>query len=472
MLGNFTVLFGGNVIGQLAYFVGLLYVARALGPAEFGTWNFSQVLMLYLLRVGDPGLEVRAIREVAHNLETTRQRITSVILTRGAIALVLLILEGVAVTLGLLPIESVGLTMIFSIALLPTAATLEWVYEARQEVRYVSLARIMKGVLFAAFVIVALNSGPPSRMAAIGYVVSIAIPVVILSTVAIRHFGWGSVGAAWGEAPRLLAEGWPIGLISLLAQYCFFLGTLLGGYLWPANDLGLYTAGHRPVIFLWAYVIVSSNRVLLPSLTRFYHASGEQFIGFIERFFRLAALAAIPLSFIGIVVAPVMLPLLFGAQYASGVGVFQILLVALVIAMVRSIFEIALLAAEKQRDYLMGMGFLAVVYTLATPALMLTVGIEGAAWASVVAEASFLVYLMATFRGVRFPELLTQVVKPAVAIIPGGAVAALAVGVPMPVVVIVGLMAYVGILLLWKGIGQEDILLVRSLIASKSLGMS
>ncbi len=469
LVRNFVVLFGGNVVGQLAYFGGLVYVARALGPATFGIWNFAQVFVLYLLRVGDVGLEVTSIRAVAREPETTRQQLTTVIVIRTVLALILFAGTALAGWVGLMPSDVVPLTLLFAIILVPTGATLEWVYEAHQEVHWVSLARILKGVLFLGLTPVLTTLGPPAMAATISFVVSVTVPVLILTPIAIRRFGWGSVRVALQRARGLLTLSWPVGVVSMLTQYCWFLGTMVAGYLCTRDDLGWYTAGHRPIIFVWAYVVVSSHRVLLPALSRLVHASQDEYRAFVERVFRIILVAVVPLGFIGYAVAPWMLPFVFGPDYAGSVGVFRVLVFALVIAIVRSIFEVGLLAEDRQMKYLRGLLLLSVVYTVATPLAVMAWGIIGAGWAATVAELIFLVFLLTSGDSDRAGTMVRQLIRITIAILPG---------VTMPMVLpsfgivetlIVGILAYCGVAFGLRAIRQDDITLLRRITRRHSL---
>lgn len=467
---NFSILFGGNVVGQLAYFAGLLYVARSLGPAAFGVWNLAQVIALYLLRAGDPGLEVESIRAIASDHAVTRQRLTTVITTRVWISAGLYLAILVATVAGFVPGDARAATLVFSLSLFPTAILAEWVFEAHQNVSVVSAARVLKGVLFLALAPLAVTFTHPDLMTAAAYVLSLAVPAVIFTGIAFRRFGRGDIRLALAEGPSLIARSWPFGVMSLLTQYCLFLGTVLCGYLVDRKELGFYTVAHRPVIFIWMYVVVSAHRVLLPSLAEMRRTSQQRAEGFIGQILRVSTLLIVPVGYAAGLLAPILLVLLFGPAYAGGTDVFRVLLVALVIAISRMILEVDLIARHEQHTYLHGVIGMAVVYSILTPIGIHVAGIMGCAWAAVAAEASFFVYLLVTADvGIR-KALPVHLIKPVIALLPAGALLVFLPSLPVVVSLAAGLGTYLVVLVLLRGTGRDDVRLVRSIFSRGPAG--
>src|SRR5512138_3281627 len=62
----------GDFTAKSVSFVTLIYLARALGPVNYGTLEFGLAAVLYVLLLGDAGLEVWATRQAA---QTRDQRL-------------------------------------------------------------------------------------------------------------------------------------------------------------------------------------------------------------------------------------------------------------------------------------------------------------------------------------------------------------------------------------------------------------
>jgi O-antigen/teichoic acid export membrane protein len=470
MAFNFALLFSGNVLGQLFILAGMVHLARSLGPATFGLWNVAQALMLYLLRANEMGLEVAGIRAVARNPERLPSLVSTVVGLRIGLAVILFGAMLLAVLAGLLPSGSQYLVMIFSLTVFPTAVILEWVFEGQQSVVVVSGARILKGVLFGVSVLVLIRESSQANLAAYCYVASVAVPTVLVALAVVRRHGRLGWVFRWNEGKRLFQEALPIGIATILSQYSLFVGTVILGYISPNEQVGYYSVGQRLIVFVWAYGIVSSNRVVLPQLSILFRNSQDEFRAFVKKFLRLLGIVSLPLTIAAVGGGERIITVLFGAQYEPSIDVFKILSIALAIGMVRSILEIGLIASNRQRLFLRGMTMLAVLYTLLTYVFFEQWGIIGVAWAAVVAESAYCLYLTLVFSYVSPLEVLTTLWKPAAAA--AIVISALLVSGFQSLLVVLpaGIGIYTGILVLARGLTRSDITLFGRILVPEKAG--
>jgi O-antigen/teichoic acid export membrane protein len=466
------MLFAGNVLGQVFFFFGLTHLARVIGPAEFGVWNFAQAWMLYLLRAGEFGLEVVGIREISREPTSTSTWITTIVAVRGVLAGLLFAVTLLAAAMNIIPLDATNLVILSAISVFPIAVQLEWVYEARQEVGILSGVRVLKGLIFLVLVLLLVRNQGDAGEAMVIYVVSVAAASGFILYTNLSRFGFscGALGNHfWASALR---KATPIGMATLLSQYTLFIGTMTVGYSLSRNDLGYFTTAHRIVVFLWAYVVASLSRILLPTLSSDFRESSERFGQFIEKFFRLSVLVVIPFGLVGSLGGTWAISLLFSEEYQSAGPIFAILIWAFVLAVVRCILEIALIASDNQKKYLYGMVFSAVCYTVVTLTLTRGFGVIGAAFAAVVGELIYLSYLMIITPHARAKILLAHLWKPAMASISFAPAFAIPGDIHVVVRLILGFMLYVMFLFGLKALTPRDILLVKSLTQGKRLEAS
>jgi len=463
LLRNFVVLFSGNVVGQLFFFFALARLARVLGPSDFGTWNFAQVFMLYLFRGSEFGLETVGIREISRDPGLTSSWIANVVSLRFCLGLFLFGLALIASLADLLPQGTTTLVLISSLCIFPMAFLLEWVFEARQEVGLISVARILKGVVFFVAVFLLVLSSEDAELAAYLYLGSLTLSVVLVATVVLNRFGveWSSLTLR--RNLTVLKMAGHIGVASLLSQYALFASTMVVGYFLSRDELGYFTAANRIVIFLWAYVILSMNRILLPSLSQRFHESLSDYRHFVLRIFRFAVVAAVPIGVVGTLCAADLMRLLYSARYEASGVVFGILLWAFVLATIRSTLEIALIASDRQRRFMRGMVLLSVMYTVLTPILTLQFGIVGAAVAVVASELSYFVYLMSSSPYAEPLALLRNLWKPCVAAIVAVGSQLAFTGLDPLLRVGFGSVVFGAIVVAMKGVTLDDYEVVRSL---------
>jgi O-antigen/teichoic acid export membrane protein len=464
---NYVVLFGGSLGGQIMFLLGLLYLARMLGPAGFGKWTFAQAVMLYALRGGELGLEVVGIRETSRSPDLIPRWITRVIVARLGLAIILTIVLVIASLLNVFPNDSGRLVVTFSLLILPSAFILEWVFESRQRLGLVSVARLMKGALFVLLVVAFINPSSSIFVSAVAYVASVTIPIVFVGSQAIRRYGIDRTFPTIRETIAMVRESLPIGAATLLSQYSLFACTIAVAYFCLPEQLGFFNAAHRIIIFAWAYGIVTSVRVVLPTLSRYAALSRSKFDLFVSRFLRLALIAATAVGLGGVTVAPDLVRMLFSSSYDESIRVFQVLVWALALGMVCTILEVALVAADRQKVYLRGMALLACLQTVFAPLLTLRWGIVGAAYSMLVSQIGYSVYLIRKSSEGNVRTIFSGWWKPLLA---GAGASILVVALHVPgrwIDTVVVLTLYIMLLILMKALQKSDLDLLRRIFSGR-----
>jgi O-antigen/teichoic acid export membrane protein len=382
-------LFSSNVAGQFAFLLGVVRLARIFGPELFGLFNLSQAWLSYFFRFGEMGLEVVGIRAVARDPDRMSGTVSNVVGLRLMLAVALFGAVLACASLGAFPKGSEQLIVIFSLSLFPMAVILEWVFESQQSVIVVSIARVLKGVVFLALTYFLVASPAQINGSAYYYVLSLAISSLLVFLVARARVRLAVSRFHWKEAKGMFVEALPIGLVTLCSQYSLFIGTFLLGYIVADKELGFYTASHRLVIFMWAYGITTSTRVILPQLSILHKQSEAQFGDFIAKYFKMIAICACIIGLVALLGGDEIIRVCYGAAYQESAPIFRILSCALVIAVMRSILETGLIASHRQRQLMWGTIGLAGAYTVFTVAFSAWWGVKGTAFAAVLSEAMF-----------------------------------------------------------------------------------
>ena len=466
LIRSFLTLSVGNVGSQLVLLVAVAAIGRALGPEGFGWWSFSYVLVLYMFRLNEFGLEVMGVRAIASGGSTAAERIGSVLSTRLLLAVVLFFCAVLAGIIGIIPTEARVLVLIFALAVFPVAFTLEWVYEAIQRFNFVSIARIMKAIIFVVLVLFAVRDASSARYAAAFYVVSLTVPAIFLVADAARRFGSIRLGFDLQQSVTLLRESFPVGLATFFSQYALFFATTFLGYVATATDVGLFSAAHRLIVFVWAYGIVASNRVILPTLSRLHQESREAFDSFVNKVTRTLLLLALPVGILGTVAAQGVVTLVYGQTFASASTAFRVLLWVLVIAISRSAVEISFWASDRQWLYVRRMLLLVFAHSVAVPIGYFLDGLPGVAIGMLCAEVFYTVRLILGAKIVWSRSILLTLGKVLV-------VSALTYGVLsvaslafIPTIA-AGAVTYALLLFAVGELSQEDLALFRGLIGLK-----
>jgi O-antigen/teichoic acid export membrane protein len=208
------------------------------------------------------------------------------------------------------------------------------------------------------------------------------------------------------ELKRTMRRALPFAAVALVSVlHSNMLIILLGTSRYSDVALGRFAAAQRlaSVILIVPSMVA---QVLVPALSRAFAGDAERFAGMFERAYRYVLFVSLPAAATLAVVAPPLLTLAFGDEYAPAGDTLRIL--SLVLAGAPTyVLGPALIAMDRQ-------GLLARVHTanlvvvgLAAFLLIPRFGAEGAAWAMVLgAVGSLVVYsrILFTTLSLRFPR--------------------------------------------------------------------
>jgi O-antigen/teichoic acid export membrane protein len=162
----------------------------------------------------------------------------------------------------------------------------------------------------------------------------------------------------------------------------FSSGVLLIGFMGLREEVGLYAAAHRPIVFCTAV-----SGLLLVSFLASYSAARHR-TDAVHMFRRTVWLAAttIPLALLVSMTSGIVLTVVYGRAYAPAAPVLALLIWIVPIVLVGGPYGIALLATQHQGRLLRNNVVGAAIAVVGTLAGVVSVGIAGAAVAAVVAQ--------------------------------------------------------------------------------------
>jgi O-antigen/teichoic acid export membrane protein len=453
---NFLFLFLSNVIGQLFTLAGFIHLARIAGAEGFGKFSFAQVAALYFLYLADFGLQTLGTRAVAQKREAISKYVSEVTVLRAVLAggcFLLLVVSSFVFP----PFREVrSLIIIFGFALFPSAVLFEWVFQGLEQMEYVALGRVLKGIVFAGLVFVFVHTSEHLKDAALFYVAGIAVAAALLIRVYFRKSG-----LVWGKIDRValkhtLLAAVPLAAGSFITQIDYNFGTIALGLFLTSKDVGLFSAAYKIVLFLLAFAAVAAANAVFPLMARSYKKSITLFSHSLKNLLRIFVFVAIPVGIGGCILAPRIMGFLYSAEYQEASIVLQLSIWMVVIVIYRMIFENVLIAAHNQRNYLVGYMLAGALTILGNLFLVPVLGFVAPAVVGVFSESALLLYFVTSCKFVRFSYVLRITVKPLLA----GSIMGLALWIlPLSlfVLVAVGIITYFALLLLFRALTVEEV---------------
>lgn len=453
---NFVSLFVSNVIGQLFTFWAVVHIARVFGPEGFGKFSFAQVIALYFLYLADFGLQTLGTRSIAQGRTEIHKHLWSITALRfllGVACFVLLI--GVAAILPK-PSDVRSLVVVFGLAIIPTALTLEWVFQGIEEMEYVGLGRILKGASFAGLVVLFVRTPEHLHYAAVFYVAGAAVAAAVLFAVTVRRFGLIRTRLDLTVLKETVVAAVPLAVGTFIAQVNYNFGTFTLGLFQSDEVVGLFSAAYKVPLFLWAFVVVAAANAVLPVLARSYTQSTTLLAVSLKKLLRLFVFVGIPIGIGGTILAPEIMEALYSAEYSKATIVLQLSIWTVVIVIYRVTFENALIASKSRRDYFIGYLVAGTMTVVGNLLLVPAIGLVAPSIVGILSESALLLYFVRSCRFVRPSYVINISVKPLFAGILMGAVLVFLQWNVFAVLTI-GMVAYIALLFLFGWLTREDV---------------
>ncbi len=331
------MLFSQGALTAVATLV-MILLARNLSTYQFGLFSSFLGLAQALSFVVDAGLTVWLLRECSRIRISDASRdqqdadiarllghALSIVLYMGIIAVVGSVTIGLA--LGLSPMLSFAQGAFMGyIAVLAAATALEARLRSERRLGQVLSAVLVEKASLLAFVGIVLLLGGGLLVVGAVYVLA-----GLLRASLDYHRSLRPLSAARGDSP-LLVKPWAISpILKVTAPFAFnsaaltFLPRLDTAVVATVSVIGAgyYALGYQ-IVTTAQLVPAIASITLLPLLTANRGAQGSQW----KVFWMMTGIGVVAAG-IGILLAPVVVPLLFGAHYRPAVGAIQVMMLAL-----------------------------------------------------------------------------------------------------------------------------------------------
>ncbi|MBI4992223.1 MAG: flippase [Candidatus Harrisonbacteria bacterium] len=346
-------LFFGQIFGRLARVAIIIYAARILGPASWGAFSYATSLVAFLTIFTDIGISAIVTRESAKSPEVSNKYfstaffIKSVLLMLGAVLLIFgaPIITKIEEVKSLLPVAA--LILIFD-SLRNFGFTLG---RAKEKMQWEGINETLTNVAISVLGFLFLWFYPNSLNLTISYAIATAIGFLLIVWRLKPYFSSLLTHFDYQLVKPILEMAWPIALAGSLGAIMINTDIVMLGWLRTPEELGFYSAAQRPVQFL--YILPALFAVsLFPVFTKLAKTSREEFKKILENSLKIVFLAALPITFGGIILGDQLINLFFGPAYQNSIASFQILLGTILIVFPSAIINNAILAHDQQKRFI------------------------------------------------------------------------------------------------------------------------
>ena len=326
IIANSGWLFADKVVRMgMGLLVGA-WVARYLGPERFGLWSFAIALVSLVSSVSGLGLNELLVRDlVAAPVDRPKLLGTAFWLKCAA---------GVA-TIGIAVLVAqrarVASPLFLTIVLLTAVSSffqafdvIELHFQSLLKARFPVIARSVAFVVASGLKIVFILRAMPliyfAWTAVVEAVLAVGLLIYFYSRTSqhIRQWSWNHP-----LAKKLLGSSWPLILSSLVIMVYMRIDQVMLGQMLGTKAVGEFSAAVRLSEF-WYFVPVAITSSFFPSIVQLRSQDPRAYLRRLQSVLDLVTLASLLIALLTTVAAPVIIRVLYGAQYHGAAQVLAL----------------------------------------------------------------------------------------------------------------------------------------------------
>ncbi|MBI2549620.1 flippase [Candidatus Woesearchaeota archaeon] len=464
---NAGFLFIGEIVTRVLAFGLVVAIAHYLGEIGLGAYSFAFAFTDLLLQFVDLGIPSYIMREIARDKTATPSYISNALGLRTSM-LPFILLIGVAAAY-LIQAKSAETRIILLLATTGMGLNfltdpLRTVYLAYEQNSYYAALTIFERLIFTAGGFALLITGQ-GLVPILGlFVASQLISFLTNAYIVRKRFANFTISFNKALVIDTIKRAFPFWLTNLLRTVYLRADTLMLSAMKGFATAGWYNAAYRPVEALTAIplVIVAST---FPAMSRMHVQSRETLKILYEKTFYYLLIAAFPLA-AGLTLAADRIILFFyGQTFSASIIVLKMLAWAEALLFLHLIMGFLLNAINKQHLFTITTATYAATNVALNLFMIPKYGHIGAATAAIITQviAVLMLYYFCARNGYGL-NLLKLAYKPIIAVSAMSAVLIASKNVNLLVAAPTAAIVYVAILALVKGIGKEELGLIRKVL--------
>ncbi len=327
-ISNAGWLLADNIIRGALSLVVVVWLARYLGPVQFGLLSFAGAFVLLFSPLASWGLDSIVVRNIVLKPEATNETLgtTFVLKLLGGLLTTGLAFAAIYV---LHPDDRlkqwlVGITAAATV--FQALDAIDFWFQSQIQSKYTVYAKNASFLIVALVKIFLILMNAPLLAFAWAGLVEIFLGSLGL---AIAYKFTGNLLTAWhasfGMANRLLRDSWPLILSGIVSMIYLRIDQVMLEEMMGSEEVGVYSAAVR-IAEAWYFLPMAVFSSVFPSVVEAKTMSDELFYGRLQQLYKFMAFigyaVAVPASFL----SGFLITILYGAEYARAGAMLAVLL--------------------------------------------------------------------------------------------------------------------------------------------------
>jgi PST family polysaccharide transporter len=326
VLGNTGWLIFDRVLRMIVGIYVTVWVARYLGPVQFGLLNYAFALTTILSLLSTLGLEQIIIRDLAKDSSQKNEILgTSFILKiTGAFAsislsilVVSILRSGEYLTIFIVGIIAAGI-------LFQSTDIIDLFFKSQVEAKYPVFSKSIGFILLNIIkIVLILNNAPliAFAWAALAEIVLGAIGLLLAYRITgnnIREWKF-----SLNKAKELLNESWPLLLSGIAILIYMRIDQVMLGQMSGDKSVGFYSAALK-LSEVWYTIPIAIMNSATPIITKSYVNNIDQYNSRLQKLFNLMTLIGLSLAIPTTFLSPLIIKIIYGNEYIASASILSI----------------------------------------------------------------------------------------------------------------------------------------------------
>jgi O-antigen/teichoic acid export membrane protein len=398
IIDNIGWLFFDKILRMgVGLFVGV-WVARYLGPEQFGLFNFSTAFTALFGAVATLGLQGIVVRDIVNDPSCKEE-------TLGTAALLHLIGGTLAygLTIGGIfwvrpddPLARTLVAIVGSIMLLKASEVAAYWFESQVHSKYtVWVQNTVFLAMAATKVVLILNHATLIAFAWVVFFEAVVVALILLFVMGLRGPSLSNLRVSVHRAKTLLSDSWPLILSSLAITIYMKIDQIMLGQMLNDEAVGTYSAAVR-LSEVWYFIPVSINASVCPSFYKTRNESKKKFLVRFQKHLDIMVWISVPIAILCLFLSGPLISVLFGKSYSGAADILKIHIGSAIFVFLNNAIWIWYLAEGYQKIANIRIIFGLILNVLLNYLLIPHYGAIGSAWATLISRG-FVAYIGQVF---------------------------------------------------------------------------
>ena len=364
----------------------MIYLARYLGPVDFGKYSFVFAYLAFFNILTDLGLQQILVREMARDPSITPKLIGNAYIIRWILTVIAIISSIVLITVLSYPADTTTYVYIaaFSLLFISFSDFYATIFQANLRMEYNTFAKLCFKVLSAILILWIVFSNGSLTQVIIALVFSEMVKTLMCYSFS-KKFVRPKFIIDIELWKYLFKEGLPLALYSVILIIHFRTDVVMLSIMQGDASVGIYSAAYTlsHTLLLIPTALVMS---LFPIMSKAFKSSKERLIKTYRLGIKYILIITLPIATGTTVLADKIIFLIYGIEFAASVTVLQILIWAIVFSSVNLVLINLLISMDKQKLNSLSISLCAAINIILNFILIPTLNYNGAAIATVVTK--------------------------------------------------------------------------------------